>query len=263
MPYLESLSSSFSHKNIRLVTNSLIRVGSFSMPRKRGDKLWSFLFFFYSYTSKDDDTLLILKKSLETPVKVPDTIVLNNTLTRVFPCNTTVIRSRPMPHALLVNSLGYSYCVISSRAGYTTGIPVCRHQVPEKGFVITAQIMLWEREWFLKTFSVEGFQWKQWHFLFKKLGIEQDCVCMRACNKLQRIWRSTQRMGQKFKVTKMRNSCYVPFSSRCTQARGLSLLCQWPIDLWDHLFGYKLHTAFTVLLPRSLLYTDNTGFVMD
>lgn len=79
-------------------------------------------------------------------MKVPDTIVLNNTLTRVFPCNTTVIRSRPMPPALLINSLGYSYCVISSRAGYTTGIPVCRQQVPEKGFVITVQIMLWGRE---------------------------------------------------------------------------------------------------------------------
>lgn len=101
---------------------------------------------FYSSASKDDDTLFILKKILETPVKVPDTIVLNNTLIRVFPCNTIVIRSRPMPPALAINSLGYSYCVLSSGAGYTTGIPVCRHQVPEKGFVITVQIMLWGRE---------------------------------------------------------------------------------------------------------------------
>lgn len=122
-----------------------------------------------------------------------------------------------------------------------------------------------ERSVILKALYMKKFQWKQTHFLLKKLKKEQDRACTRAHSEPQRIQRSTQKMGHKFKVTAMRNSCWLYTLQQQVYPgpRGLSQLCQWPTDLQDHLSGHKLHTAFPVLLPRSSPHTDNTGLVMD
>lgn len=65
-------------------------------------------------------------------------------------------------------------------------------------------------------------------------------------------------MGQKIKVTAMRNSYYVHFSSRFTLAPEF----HYHQDLQNHPFRYKFHTAFPVLLPRPLQCTESTELVM-
>lgn len=60
-------------------------------------------------------------------------------------------------------------------------------------------------------------------------GRARPCLCS-ACSEPQRIWRSTQKKGHKFKVTAMRDSCWLFTLQQQVYPgpRGLSQLCQWP-----------------------------------
>lgn len=171
-----------------------------------------------------------------------------------------MLRNGPVSAALAVNNLGTAIG-LPHQALVTLPalLPTDSDRSSWKGICnyCTNQTQA-ERRVILKAFSMKTVS-------FPDQEAEQDSLCLCAWSETLGMWRSTQKMGHKFKVTAMSNSCWL-----CTLQqqvypgpRGFSQLCQWPTDLQDHLSGHKLHTAFPVLLPRSSPHTDNTGFVMD
>lgn len=180
----------------------------------------------------------------------------------VFPCNSATLRSGPVSAALAVNSLGIAIGLPHRALVTLLALPPTdsRPKLLERHLQLLYKASQEESRVFLKAFYKKTVPFpvpeaRDRAILWLFMCMERDWE----------MWRRTQKMGHKFKVTAMSNSCWL-----CTLQqqvypgpRGFSQLCQWPTDLQDHLSGHKLHTAFPVLLPRSSAHTDNTGFVMD